>query len=98
LTGTTRDHAAGTMGQASALILAIELDAFAAAAAVGTALAALREDIKSSTPRPGAGEVLLPGERAARCREDRRRNGIPLGPESEAVIARLTARLGVTAP
>lgn len=98
LTGTTRDRAAGTMGRASALVLAIELDAFAAATAVHGALAAAVDDVKSSTPRAGAGEVLLPGERARRCRQDRRRAGVPIEPESQAVMTRLGSRLGVDVP
>ena len=44
---------------------------------------------KSSPALPGTDEILLPGEKEARCRSERLQNGIPLVPSTLAMLASL---------
>jgi LDH2 family malate/lactate/ureidoglycolate dehydrogenase len=44
---------------------------------------------------PGLDEVRLPGERSAEIEEERKRTGIPIGPELAPQLRQLAEELGV---
>lgn len=54
--------------------------------------------VKSSPPAPGFTEVLVPGERAHRTREERQRDGVEVDATAWEQIKALAGELGVTAP
>jgi uncharacterized oxidoreductase len=57
----------------------------------------LIEEIKSSPPRPGFEEVLLPGEREHKTMIKRRKEGIPIDEKSWKDIVDTCLRLGIDA-
>jgi uncharacterized oxidoreductase len=59
-------------------------------------IAAAAAWIKSSRPRPGFEEVLLPGEPERRRRVQRRAHGIEVDPESWSQIRAAANAAGVT--
>jgi ureidoglycolate dehydrogenase (NAD+) len=74
----------------SFLFLALDPDFFSSRAAFKALVDKQIQAIHASPPRPGFGEVLVPGERAWREMDRRRRDGIPVPAEEWAqVIARL---------
>lgn len=54
--------------------------------------------VKSSPPAPGFTEVLVPGERAHRAREERQRDGVEVDATAWEQISILAGELGVTTP
>jgi uncharacterized oxidoreductase len=54
--------------------------------------------VKSSPPAPGFTEVLVPGERAHRAREERQREGLEVDATAWKQIEALAGVLGVTTP
>lgn len=53
------------------------------------------ERIAGTPPAPGVDAVLMPGERAHRCRQDRLVHGIPLADQTWETLRGLAAELGV---
>ena len=54
--------------------------------------------IKSSRPRPGVKEILLPGELEWRRQQEKLRDGVPLDPEVYADLQQLAGEVGVAWP
>ncbi|MFO1029410.1 MAG: Ldh family oxidoreductase, partial [Acetobacteraceae bacterium] len=54
--------------------------------------------VKASRPASAGTEVLIPGEPENRTREQRRRDGIPLQPDTWAAICATARDLGLTPP
>lgn len=67
-------------------VLALNVDAFLDEDEFFERIDALRKNVKSLDTRPDAEDILLPGERRHRVREERKENGIPL---DEEIIERL---------
>src|SRR3954469_15223989 len=52
-------------------------------------------DLRNSRRLPGVDEIRMPGERRLACRDDRRRNGVPLAPALVAQLDKLAADLSI---
>ena len=52
-------------------------------------------ELKESKRLPGVDEIRMPGERRRQCREDRRRNGVPLAAPLVTQLDALAAELGI---
>lgn len=98
LTGVGRPRERAPRGGSGLLVLALRPDAFADGGEVGALLAAVCDSVRSSPPAAGFSEVLLPGERSRRHREERTRAGVPVEGEPWEVMRRLAARFGVAPP
>jgi LDH2 family malate/lactate/ureidoglycolate dehydrogenase len=79
----------------NALALAIDLARFGDPAAFRAEVDRLVGALKALPRAPGVEEILMPGERAARTAERRRRNGIPLPAPVVQELAHLARRLDV---
>jgi len=53
------------------------------------------ERLKANKLRPGAGEILIPGERSARAAAQNERSGVALGPETVVELERWCKRFGI---
>jgi LDH2 family malate/lactate/ureidoglycolate dehydrogenase len=51
--------------------------------------------LKANKLRPGADEILLPGERSARAAAQNERSGVALGPETVVELERWCKRFGI---
>jgi len=78
--------------------IAIDIESFMPVSAFRGRMAAYVAELKSKPLAPGYDEILLPGERAARCIEDCRRHGVPLQDDVVARLADLSRRYGVPMP
>ena len=76
-------------------ILAINIAAFADAAAFKQKVDAVWDLMKSSPLLPGVDEIRLPGERSAQIYSERIENGIPIPPDLERGLRELASRVGV---
>ena len=56
------------------------------------------ERLKACDTMPGVDEILMPGERSQRVREQRLKNGIPIEPSVWQEITRIMDELGLTHP
>jgi ureidoglycolate dehydrogenase (NAD+) len=94
----THTHPDPAVRGQSFLFLALDPDFFSSRAAFKELVDRQVRAIHASPPRPGFDEVLVPGERAGREMERRRREGIPVPSEDwQRVVAALErARLPVT--
>jgi uncharacterized oxidoreductase len=95
LADSGEDPASGEVGH---LLMAIDIEAFLP---LGRFQAQVREfvrHVRSSRPAEGLEEVLIPGDRAARNRERRLREGIPIEPSTWEELTRLARELGVPPP
>jgi LDH2 family malate/lactate/ureidoglycolate dehydrogenase len=54
------------------------------------------ERLKSNKLRPGADEILIPGERSARAAAKNERNGIAIGPETVVELERWCKHFGIS--
>jgi len=79
------------------LMTAINVEAFVPVKDFKAEVDRLIEEIKSSPPRAGFQEVLLPGEREHRTMEKRRKEGIPIDEKSWKDIVDTCLKLGVDA-
>jgi L-2-hydroxycarboxylate dehydrogenase (NAD+) len=52
-------------------------------------------ELKEGKRLPGVDEIRMPGERRLACRDDRRRNGVPLAPALVAQLEKLAKDLGI---
>src|SRR5437868_3767350 len=52
-------------------------------------------ELKESKRLPGVDQIRMPGERRLACRDDRRRNGVPLAAALVAQLDKLAAELGI---
>src|SRR3954452_8881351 len=52
-------------------------------------------ELKKSKKLPGVEDIRMPGERRLACRDDRRRNGVPLAPALVAQLEKLAKDLGI---
>jgi L-2-hydroxycarboxylate dehydrogenase (NAD+) len=52
-------------------------------------------ELKEGKRLPGVDEIRMPGERRIACRDDRRRNGVPLAPALVAQLEKLAKDLGI---
>jgi uncharacterized oxidoreductase len=97
--GTSGPIPGGRRGQISNGMFSIYLDPahFGAQSFVAEARA-FADYVKSSHPAAGTTEVLVPGEPEHRTRETRRRDGIPLQPDTWLSLTSLAASLNVAVP
>lgn len=94
--GCSRANAPAT---GNALFIAVvEIEAFTAAAEFYAEVDGLIDWVKSSPPRPGFGEVMLPGENSHRIRAARSRDGLAVDETAWQQIAALAAELRVSLP
>jgi LDH2 family malate/lactate/ureidoglycolate dehydrogenase len=56
------------------------------------------EKLKACDTMPGVDEILMPGERSQRVREQRLKNGVPIEPSVWQEITRIMDELGLTHP
>ncbi len=82
----------------AAFILAMRADAFASAQETAREVESLATWIKSCPPRPGAAEILLPGEAEARQKERGRQAGMEVGSGTWGRLVETARTLGVTPP
>lgn len=80
------------------LALFLDPEAFAGADAYNTQAGGLAEWLKSSKPREGFKEVLLPGEPESRTAERRTREGIPVEDETWNKMLTLARELEIAPP
>jgi ureidoglycolate dehydrogenase (NAD+) len=103
LTGILGAHpilaSAGTRrrGQ-NGLVIAIAVERFRPLAAFMGDVGDLAGQIKALPRLAGIDEILLPGERGARCAEERRRAGVPIAAKSWQALSEIGAELGVALP
>jgi L-2-hydroxycarboxylate dehydrogenase (NAD+) len=76
-------------------IMALDIAAFGDPAAFKAEVEQVRADMKASPTLPGFDEVRLPGERTARIREERARDGIPLHSQLDTALRKVADELGV---
>lgn len=76
-------------------ILALDIARFGDPALFAAAAHRHLDELRRSTPLPGADPIRLPGDERARRRADRTRNGIDLVPALLANLDRLGSRLGI---
>jgi uncharacterized oxidoreductase len=76
---------------------AINVEAFVPVKDFKAEVDRLIEEIKSSPPRPGVQEVLLPGEREHKTMIKRRKEGIPIDEKSWQAIVDTCRKLGIDA-
>jgi L-2-hydroxycarboxylate dehydrogenase (NAD+) len=76
-------------------IMALDIAAFGDPAAFKAEVEQVRADMKASPTLPGFDEVRLPGERTARIRAERARDGIPLHGQLDAALRKVADELGV---
>jgi uncharacterized oxidoreductase len=79
------------------LMTALNVEAFVPVKDFKAEVDRLVEEIKSSPPRPGFQEVLLPGEREHRMMEKRRKEGIPIDERSWKNIVETCQKLDIDA-
>jgi LDH2 family malate/lactate/ureidoglycolate dehydrogenase len=75
--------------------IAYHIDWFIDRAAFYTNLQDFMRMVKSSRPRPGVKEILLPGELEWRRQQEKLRAGVPLDPEVYDDLKRLAGEVGV---
>jgi uncharacterized oxidoreductase len=80
-----------------ALMTALNVKAFVPVKEFKAEVDRLIEEIKSSPPRPGFQEVLLPGEREHKTMIKRRKEGIPIDEKSWKDIVDTCLKLGIDA-
>jgi uncharacterized oxidoreductase len=80
-----------------ALMTAIDVEAFVPVKDFKAEVDKLIEEIKSSPPRAGFQEVLLPGEREHKTMIERRKGGIPIDEESWKNVVDTCLKLGIDA-
>jgi len=80
-----------------ALMTAINVEAFVPVKEFKDEVDRLIREIKSSPPRPGFEEVLLPGEREHKTMHKRRKEGIPIDEKSWKDIVDTCLKLGLDA-
>ena len=81
----------------SMLATVIDLSKLGDPAAIGRAVEATKQHIRSSRTAPGFDEILLPGEPEQRAAEQRRRDGIPVDDTTWRDICAAAETLGITA-
>ena len=79
------------------LMTAINVEAFVPVSEFKAEVDRLIDEIKSSPPRPGFEEVLLPGEREHRMVEKRKKEGIPVDDKSWTSIVDTCRKLNIDA-
>jgi uncharacterized oxidoreductase len=79
------------------LMTAINVEAFVSVKEFKAEVDRLIEEIKSSPPRAGVEEVLLPGEREHRTMINRRKEGIPIDEKSWKNLVDTCSKLGIDA-
>ena len=79
------------------LMTAISVEAFVPVKDFKAEVDRLIEEIKSSPPRPGFQEVLLPGEREHKTMIQRRKDGIPIDDTSWNSLVSTCEKLGIDA-
>ncbi len=82
----------------AAFILALRADAFGGAEETAREVEALASWIKTCPLRPGAAEILLPGEAEARQKDRGRRDGIEVGAGTWERLVETARKLGLTPP
>jgi ureidoglycolate dehydrogenase (NAD+) len=90
----THTHSDPRVRGQSFLFLALDPDFFSSRQAFKTLVDRQIQAIHASPPRPGFTEVLVPGERAWREMERRRRDGIPIRREAWARVLAAIEELG----
>jgi L-2-hydroxycarboxylate dehydrogenase (NAD+) len=75
-----------------------DIEFFIPSARYDASVESLVDHLHASAPRPGAGEVTLPGDRSAATRVQRRRAGIPLAPDVIDGCDQVAALAGVAPP
>ena len=75
--------------------LALDVAAFQPLEEYAQRTAAYIEQLKGVPPQEGFDEILLPGERAARCAAQRRAEGVPVPDDVWAALAKTAAEWGV---
>jgi uncharacterized oxidoreductase len=80
------------------LMTAISVEAFVPVKEFKAEVDRLIDEIKSSPPREGVQEVLLPGEREHRTMIERRKTGIPIDEKSWMNVVDACSKLGIDAP
>ena len=78
--------------------LAIDPDMFASRSVFVSHVGEFAERLKACNRMPGVEEILMPGERSQRVREERLKNGIPIEPPVWREITRIMDELGVAHP
>jgi LDH2 family malate/lactate/ureidoglycolate dehydrogenase len=80
------------------LFIAIDPAAFGDAAASGRRIAAYLAELKSSRKAPGISEILIPGERGHRLKQETMRNGVTLLASIWSNTLKIAGELGVDPP
>ncbi len=78
-------------------VLAIDIARFIDPALFATLVGAHLEELRASARLPGVEVIRLPGDERARRREQRARDGVPMGTELRRVLDQLGERLGIGA-
>lgn len=78
--------------------IAIDIASFGDPDEVKRRIDALVDTLKASPRKPGADEILFPGERASRSAERHRRDGIPVPKPVAADLRALATRLAIAIP
>lgn len=81
--------------QVGHLAVAMDVEAFLDRADYLRRTDELIDRCKASTPAPGAGEVLVPGEPEWRLRTERLRGGVPISATTRALLDRAADRWGI---
>lgn len=79
-------------------VAAFNIEAFLSTEAFLERVDTLRKTLKSLDTRPGADEILLPGERRYRTQEERGKNGIPIDDETIEQLKALADEVDVSLP
>jgi len=102
LTGSAVGHEIGSLfsdtdqpQQMGHFFGAIEIEAFMPLEQFQARMDALVSDMKAGPLEPGAKEILVPGEREARCAEAYRRDGIPIAEDVVTLLNQLAEQHGV---
>lgn len=77
------------------LVVAVNPDRFVGIPAFLERMATLWSEIKATPPAPGFSEVLLPGERERRLRDERLAQGVPLDEATVHALKALGQRYGI---
>jgi LDH2 family malate/lactate/ureidoglycolate dehydrogenase len=80
------------------LFIAIDPDAFGEARSNAERTAAFLQEIKAGRKAPGVSEILIPGERSRRNREQALRHGVPILRSVWNNTVKLAQELGVAPP
>jgi len=78
-------------------VLAIDIARFIDPALFATLVGAHLEELRASARLPGVDVIRLPGDERARRRDQRARDGVPMGTELRRVLDQLGERLGIGA-